>query len=180
MQRITSVEPQSATGRTHDLFQTVQGVFEMVPNVAKVMAHSPAVLDGFLAFSAAMAQASIGGKLHHQIKQATSEANACDYCKSVLTALGPAGGLSDAELLAGRSAQSPDARTDAALKFARAVLQTQGKVSDNDLAAARAGSLNDADLVEVVASVVLGCFTNFLNNVADTKLDVPRVEPLAA
>ena len=32
----------------------------------------------------------------------------------------------------------------------------------------------------VVASVVLGCFTNFLNNVADTDLDIPMAEPIEA
>jgi hypothetical protein len=30
------------------------------------------------------------------------------------------------------------------------------------------------------ASVVLGCFTNFLNNVADTELDIPKAEPVEA
>ena len=32
--------------------------------------------------------------------------------------------------------------------------------------------------VEIVASVVVGCFTNFLNNVADTTLDIPQAESL--
>ena len=35
-------------------------------------------------------------------------------------------------------------------------------------------------IVLTVASVVLGCFTNFLNNVADTELDIPRAEPVPA
>lgn len=35
-------------------------------------------------------------------------------------------------------------------------------------------------MVEIVASVVLGCFTNFLNNMADTELDFQKAEPVEA
>ena len=59
------------------------------------------------------------------------------------------------------------------------MLETRGKVSDADLRAVRAAGFTDAAVVEVVASVVAGCFTNFLNNVADTPLDVPAAVPLA-
>ncbi len=49
MQRLDSVNPQVATGRTKELFDTVQQAFGMIPNTARVMANSPAVLDSFLA-----------------------------------------------------------------------------------------------------------------------------------
>ncbi len=38
----------------------------------------------------------------------------------------------------------------------------------------------DGEIVEIVASVVLGRFTNFLNNVADMDLDLQKAEPVAA
>ena len=180
MQRLASIDPARVTGRTKELLETVHSAFGMVPNVATVLANSPAALDAFLAFSTAMSGAGIGGKLHHQIKQTTSEANACTYCASVLTALAPAGGLTAADVTAGRAAASPDPKTDAALKFAKAVMAAHGKVTDADLAAVRAAGFTDAGVVEIVVSVVLGCFTNFVNNAADTALDVPRVELLAA
>ena len=67
MQRLNSVNPQVAQGRTKELLDTVQQAFGMIPNTAKVMANSPAVLDSFLAFSTAMSGAKIGGKLHNQV-----------------------------------------------------------------------------------------------------------------
>ncbi|MCA9208680.1 MAG: hypothetical protein KDA55_10010, partial [Planctomycetales bacterium] len=63
---------------------------------------------------------------------------------------------------------------------AQAVLDNRGKVTDAQLAAAQAAGFDDGEIVEIVASVVLGCFTNFLNNVADTELDIPRAEPVPA
>lgn len=180
MQRIQSVEPSQAQGRTRELLETVEKAFGVIPNVAKVMANSPAVLDSFLALTTAMGGVTIGGKLHHQIKLATSEANTCDYCNSILTHLGKKGGFSATDLIDGRKASSADVRTDAALKFAKTVLDSHGRVSDEEVQAIRNAGFSDTEVVEIVASVVVGCFTNFLNNVADTTLDIPQVEPLEA
>jgi alkylhydroperoxidase family enzyme len=180
MQRIQAIEPQHAQGRTRELLAAVEGAFGVIPNAAKVMANSPAVLESFLVLSTAMGKAQIGEKLHTQIKLATSEANACSYCTSILCAIGPKAGLTAADLIAGRSATSQETRTDAALKFARSVLENRGQVSNDDLSAVRKAGFADAEIVEIVASVVVGCFTNFLNQVADTTLDIPKAEPLSS
>ncbi|HMS17773.1 MAG TPA: carboxymuconolactone decarboxylase family protein [Planctomycetota bacterium] len=178
MQRIPSVHPEAAQGSARELLDTVQRAFGLIPNAAKVMAHSPAVLRGFLGFSTAMAEVSIGAKLHAQVKLLTSETNGCEYCSSILSATAGSAGLTDDDILAGRTGRSDERRTKAALTFAHEVLQRGGKVRDQDLALVREAGFSDAEIVEVVASVVLGCFTNFLNNVADTELDIPRAAPV--
>lgn len=180
MQRLKSVNPHVAQGRTKELLDTVQQAFGVIPNTARMMANSPAVLDSFLAFSTAMGGAQIGPMLHNQVKLTTSETNSCDYCTSILSAVAPSAGLSAADILAGRTGQTEDRRTKAALTFAHSVLESRGKVSDQQLTAVREAGFSDADIVEIVASVVLGCLTNFLNNVADTDLDIPRAEPVLA
>ena len=180
MQRLNSVSPQVATGRTKELLETVQQAFGMVPNTARVMANSPAVLESFLAFSGAMGGVGIGTKLHNQLKLTTSETNSCSYCTSILSAVAPSAGLTADDILAGRTGQSEDLHTKAALAFANDVLETRGKVSNQQLTAVRNAGFGDSEIVEIVASVVLGCFTNFLNNVADTDLDIPKAEPVAA
>ncbi len=180
MQRIQSIEPSKAQGRTKELLETVQQAFGVIPNTARMMANSPAVLDSFLAFSTAMGAAKIGAKLHNQVKLITSETNSCDYCTSILSAIAPSAGLSAADILAGRTGNADDRRTKAALAFANNVLESRGKVSNQQLAAVRIAGFGEAEIVEIVASVVLGCFTNFLNNVADTELDIPKAEPVDA
>ena len=180
MSRIQHVAPEVATGKTKGLLNTVQQAFGVVPNTARVMANSPAVLESFLGFSTAMGGVKIGAKLHNQLKLTTSETNSCDYCTSILSAIAPSAGLSAADILSGRTGQSVDRRTKAALAFANDVLETRGKVSDLQLDAVRQAGFGDTEIVEIVASVVLGCFTNFLNNVANTDLDIPRAEPVTA
>lgn len=180
MQRLNSVNPETAEGRQKELLDTVETAFGMVPNTTRVMANSPAVLESFLGFSQAMGSAAIGEKLHNQLKLSTSETNSCDYCTSILSAVAPSAGLSADEILAGRTGNSEDRRAKAALSFANDVLESRGKVSDQQLTDVRDAGFDDAEIVEIVASVVLGCFTNFLNNVADTELDIPKAEPIEA
>ena len=180
MQRLNSVNPENATGRQKELLDTVESAFGMVPNTAKVMANSTAVLESFLAFSQAMGNTAIGEKLHNQVKLSTSESNSCDYCTSILSAVAPSAGLSAEDILAGRTGNSDDRRTKVALAFANDVLESRGKVSDLQLADVREAGFSDGEIVEIVTSVVLGCFTNFLNNVADTELDIPQAEPVEA
>lgn len=180
MQRLHSVDSDRAQGRVRELYDAVEKAFGSIPNAVRVMANSPVVLESYLAFGSAMGGVAIGEKLHNQVKLNTSESNSCDYCTSILCAIGPASGLSAEDILAGRSGEARDARTQAALSFAEAVLDERGKVTDEQLAAVREAGFGDGEIVEIVASVVLGCFTNFLNNVADTELDIPQAEPLAA
>jgi uncharacterized peroxidase-related enzyme len=178
MPRLTAIELSKASGRAKELFVTVESAFGTVPNVAKLMANSPSVLESFLVFSAAMNGTKIGDKLLHQIKLATSEANTCDYCNSILTHLGKQRGILIEEMLEGRKAHSHDPKTDAALKFAKAVLETHGRIETEELQAVRKAGFDDTEIVEIVAGVVAACFTNFLNNVAETELDIPRAEPV--
>jgi alkylhydroperoxidase family enzyme len=113
------------------------GAFGVIPNTARVMANSPAVLDSVLAFNTAMGGARIGPKLHNQVKLTASETNTCDYCTSIVSAVAPLAGLSAADILAGRTGHSEDRQTKAALAFAHNVPENRDKVSDQQLAAVR-------------------------------------------
>lgn len=78
-----------------------------------------------------------------------------------------------------RDARSGDARREAGLQFARAVVADRGRVSDASLAAVRAARFDDAEIVEIVANVALNILTNYINHVAETAIDFPPV-PAAA
>ena len=130
MQRLISVDPQVAVGRTKEQLDTVQQAFGMFPNAARVMANSTAVLDSFLAFSTAMGGARIGEKLLNQLKLTTSETNSCSYCTSILSAVAPSAALTADDILAGRIGNSQDRRTKAALALANDVLESRGKVTN--------------------------------------------------
>ena len=76
---------------------------------------------------------------------------------------------------AARDGRSSDARAAAALRFARRVAEAHGRVSDADLAALRDADYDEGAVIEIVVTVALNALTNYVNNVAQTDIDFPKV-----
>lgn len=178
MPRLTAVNPTEATGKTKDLFAAVNAKLGMVPNMMRTMAASPAVLEAYLGFSGTL-NSTLDAREREQIALAVAEANGCDYCAAAHSLIGKMVGLAPEAILAARQAAAASPRQQALLTLAVAVANSRGKVSDAELAAARAAGLDDAAIAEVVANVALNVFTNFFNNVAQTTIDFPKPAPLA-
>jgi alkylhydroperoxidase family enzyme len=88
--------------------------------------------------------------------------------------------LSDEAVLASRRGRSSDAKADAALRFARAVLETRGSVGDDEVRAVRDAGFGDREISEIVAHVALNVLTNFFNKVAQVEVEFPAAQPLSA
>ena len=54
MSRIIPIDVDSATGRLKGLFDGIEKGFGRIPNLLKVMGHSPALLEVYLSFMTAM------------------------------------------------------------------------------------------------------------------------------
>ena len=60
-------------------------------------------------------------------------------------------------------------------RFARRVAESRGRIADADLAALRAAGFDEAGTIEIVINVALNVLTNYVNNVAGTDIDFPKV-----
>jgi len=180
MNRITTIDPLTATGPTAQLFAGVKAKLGVVPNLMRTFAHSPAVLEAYLGFSGKLGQGVLPAAVREQLALVIGETNECEYCLSAHTLLGKGAGLSPDAILAARRAEAADPKVAAILQFARAVVAARGQVSDDQLTAVRAAGATDAEIVEVVAHVAVNVLTNYMNNVARTVVDFPRAQPLGA
>lgn len=72
-------------------------------------------------------------------------------------------GLSNESIPAAREAIADDAKIDAALKFAKTVVEKLGKVSDEDVARVKNAGFDDGAM----------------NGIAETEIDFPKVELFA-
>lgn len=179
MARLTALNPDSATGKTKALFDAVQTKMGRVPNMMRTMGNSPALLEAYLNFSTALGNNSLGAKLREQLALTVAEANNCDYCLAAHSFVAEnVVHLSPATIEASRTLSPIDERTDAALTFARQLVDQQGHVSDEDVAAVRAAGFTEAQVGEIVGQVALSIFTNYFNNTAGTTLDFPAVPVL--
>jgi uncharacterized peroxidase-related enzyme len=179
MSRLHTVDPAVAQGKAKELLDAVKAKMGAVPNLTRVMANSPAVLEAYLGFSGALAGgSSLGGRLREQIALAVGQANGCEYCLAAHNFLAKRAGVDDDRRIANRLGGDPDPKTDAALKFARRVVERRGQVSDQDVAAVRDAGWSDAEIAEIVAETSLNVFTNWLNNTARTVVDFPAAPAL--
>jgi len=180
MSRIPPIDSEDLSDSSRALVEQVQSKWGWVPNLIQTLAHSPAALDAYLSLSGALARGGLSSELREQIALAVAEANQCDYCLAAHQAIGKSVGLSDEEIVDGRRGESPDRRTDAALRFARLVVQKRGWIDDEDIRRLRDAGFGNAQIVEIVAHVGLNLFTNYFNHVAGTEVDFPVASALSA
>ena len=175
MSQLKAIEPSQATGKAKDLLDAVKGKLGLVPNMTRVMVNSPAVLEGYLGFSGALATGSLDPKIREQIALITAQSNHCDYCLSAHSTIGKMVGLTPSEIAGSREGKGSNSRSTAVLKFATRVLDAKGHIKDEDVLAAREAGLNDGEIAEVIANVALNVFTNYFNSAAKVDIDFPKV-----
>lgn len=176
MTRLHAVSPEKATGKTKELFNGIQSKLGMVPNMMRTMGNSSAVLEGYLQLSGALGHGTLGAKTGELIALVVAETNACDYCLSAHSFIGEKlVGIDTPSLTAAREGKSGNTKTEAALKFAQALVTKRGSVNDADVNAVKAAGYSDGEVGEIVAHVALNILTNYLNKTAQTDIDFPVV-----
>ncbi|HET9488494.1 MAG TPA: carboxymuconolactone decarboxylase family protein [Methylomirabilota bacterium] len=180
MARLNAVDTATASSKITELFGQVEKKLGRVPNMMRTMAVSPTVLEAYLSFSGALAGGALPPRLREQIALTVGEANRCEYCLSAHTAIGKRLGLTEDEVAASREAAAGDPKVQTALRFARALVERRGEVTDAELARVREAGWSDGELAEIIAHVALNVFTNYFNIAAGTDIDFPRVPVGAA
>ena len=176
MPRIQPIDLEKAQPKAKALLEGVNKSLGITPNIMRTMAQSPATLEAYLGFGKALSGASISPQLREQIALTVAGENSCGYCASAHTAIGTKLGVDTEELTANLKGLSADAKTEAALEFARQIVIERGWVSDDDLKRIREAGYTEGEITEIVATVAQNLFSNYFNHIADTEVDFPRVE----
>ena len=175
MSRLPAIQIEAATGKARELLEAVQAKLKITPNMTRVMANSPAVLEAYLSFSGALSHGLLDAKLREELALEVGEQNSCQYCVSAHTAIGKMTGLSDSEIDDARDAKSAFAKNTAALRFAREIVAKNGRTTDADIETIRRAGFSDGEIAEVIAHVALNIFTNYFNNTAGVEVDFPKI-----
>jgi uncharacterized peroxidase-related enzyme len=175
MPRMRQIEVEQASGLVRNLFGKVEKSLGLIPNMFRCMANSTMGFDGFLKLNASLMAGKLGGRLQKLVILATSEFNGCEYCVAAHTKMAQDGNLlTDQECLDARRFQAADPREAAILGFVRHVLETKGKVTDGDLAALRNKGFEDEEMVEILGTMALATYTNYISSVGQPDLDFPE------
>src|SRR5262249_10276184 len=112
----------AAPAASRPLLETVRKQLGSAPNLFRLVALSPAALEGFLSLQTALGKGQLSAPTRTRIALAVAEVNGCSYCLSAHTYLAKnLARLDDAEILANREGASQDPKADAAVHFAAKV-----------------------------------------------------------
>lgn len=175
MPRMESLKPESVPADSKPTLDAFTKNIGFTPNMMATFAASPIAFNAWAALFGGMSKA-LDVKTRDSIGLTVSEVNGCNYCLTVhsytaehMAKLGPD------EIILARKGHATDSKRDAAVQFARKVIETRGNVSDTDVAAVRDAGYTDANIMEIVGLVAMYSLTNFINNVSNPDKDFPAV-----
>jgi uncharacterized peroxidase-related enzyme len=168
MSRTVVLTPEQVPAESKQTLDTFTRNIGFTPNMMAAFAQSPIAFNAWATLLGSLSKA-LDVKTRDSIGLAVSEVNGCNYCLTVHSFT--------AEHMAKLPGHATDPKRDAAVQFARKVVETRGQVSDADLKEVRDVGYTDANIIEIIALVAMYSLTNFFNNVFDPEKDFPLVTP---
>lgn len=172
MPRMHPLDPQDAPSASRPLLADIVARHGATGPMVATMAHSPALLQGYLELSRAMKRVKLPRTLSEKVSLAVQEWIGCEVCQQAHTAAGQAAGLTAVDIELARQGAATDAR-EALLTYAVRVLTEPSSVTDADVEELRAHGWSDRILADVVGLVALNQLTGSFNLVAGVPLDRP-------
>ncbi len=169
---VSYVPTAEAAEKIRPLFEKVESRGHEVPNFLRVLAHSPEILEGFIALNGAMSQMKLDPKLRELAYLRASEINGCGYCLAHHKKSGRKAGLSERQANETESSSSEELYDE----LQRDVLQyaeeaTSTVIVTDELFDRLKEKLSEQELVELAATVALA---NFTNRISETlRLELP-------
>lgn len=175
MSRLPIHSVDSAPEPSRDALKALEAKVGKVLNIYGGMAHSPAVLNAYVALNATITEhSSLDAATREAIALAVGAANDCSYCQAAHTMVGRGAGLSDDQMLQIRRGDvEGDGRLAAIVAVAREAATDVGSVSDTTWRAALDAGWFDTEVADAFASVAANLFTNYFNHFAAIELDLP-------
>ncbi|MGC0251711.1 carboxymuconolactone decarboxylase family protein [Pseudactinotalea sp. Z1748] len=169
MPRLTRLTPDTAVGAARDLLGDLVSRHGRVSDMVATMAHSPAVLGGYLQLSRAMKRAKLDRKISERISIAIHEKQGCDLCLEAHIDAARGLGVDDDEIERARAGTSEDPAIAAIIELGLQVYREPTAITDEQIERLRGAGYRDREIADVVGVVSLNILTGAFNLVAGLK-----------
>lgn len=166
MRNLTALTRDEAPGKSRDLLDDIIGRHGSAGEMVSTMAHSPALLQGYLDLSRAMKRIKIPRPLSEKISLALQEWIGCATCGDAHAQAGRAAGLTETDITLARQGAATDARETAVIAFALRVLTEPSSITTEDVTELRDHGCSDRVIAEIAGLVTLNILTGSFNLVA--------------
>ncbi len=176
MPRIAPLAPDAAPPAVRAAYDRFLAERGNIPNMFRTLAYRPEFMTATEAFlTAVMTTGTLPRVMKELVSVRVSMLNATDYCRASHTMLAKKFGAGDDALAAtvarplAPSSDALEARTQAALTFADAVVAGSKSLTDEDFAALRP-HFDEGEIVELTGVIAAFMFFNTFNNALDVEI----------
>ncbi|MDA3630938.1 carboxymuconolactone decarboxylase family protein [Saccharopolyspora oryzae] len=168
MRRLKALEPAEAPAKSREQLEEIIARHGSAGEMIRTMAHSPALLQGYLSLSRAVKRIKLPRALSEKISLAVQEWLGCETCLNAHREAAKEAGLTDSDIALARQATSTDPREAELIAFALKVLVEPAAITDEEISALTGNGWSDHAIADVVGLVVLNQLTGTFNLVAGT------------
>lgn len=166
MPRLTRLTPDTAVGASRDLLAELVSRHGEVGDMVSTMAHSPAVLGGYLQLSRAMGRAKLDRGISERISIAIQTLQGCRLCLDAHVSAARRTGVDEREIERARTGTSEDPGIAAIIALALQVYREPASITDAQVIAVREHGYSDRATADVVGVVALNILTGAFNLLA--------------
>ena len=166
MPRFSRLTPSSAVGASRELLGELVERHGTVGDMVSTMAHSPAVLGGYLQLSKAMRRVKLDRKISELISIAVQSQQGCGMCLGSHVEAARSLGLSEDAITAAQQGTSGIPAIAAMIRLGLQVYREPTSITDAEIDELRAFGYSDREIADVVGVVSLNILTGAFNLVA--------------
>ncbi|GAA3246304.1 MULTISPECIES: carboxymuconolactone decarboxylase family protein [Streptomyces] len=166
MPRLTRLTPDTAVGASRDLLADLVSRHGRIGDMVSTMAHSPAVLGGYLQLSRAMGRAKLDRRTSERISIAVQVLQGCGLCLDAHVGAARALGVDEDEIERARAGTSADPAIAAIITLALQIYREPTSITDEQVIALREHGYSDRAIADVVGVVALNILTGAFNLLA--------------
>ncbi|MFI6322016.1 carboxymuconolactone decarboxylase family protein [Nonomuraea sp. NPDC050556] len=130
------------------------------------MAHSPAVLGGYLELNRALKRAKLDRRVSERISLAVQERQGCDLCLNAHADAARSLGVSEDEIALAKKGTSADPKIAAMVAFGYLVYTEPASITDEQMNELRSFGYSEREIADVVGVVAINVMTGAFNLVA--------------
>lgn len=173
VQRIAPYEVGNGSERSDKALTDIGRMFGgYVPNLHKVLARSPAVVEAFEAMRRLLQDTKISALERELISIEVSRRSGCDYCMTAHTYFADRMKLGAEDIeRARRGKLVTDPRLALVQRATHRILDHKGRLPESELDEIRAAGMGDDQLIEVIAVIGWYVMSTYTNNLAQTEID---------
>jgi uncharacterized peroxidase-related enzyme len=163
----------SAPETSKPALEQLEKAFGFLPNIAAALANSPKLINSLVSVFQQVHSSSLSEQEIQVVLLTDAVVNSCEYAVAFHTALALQQGVKREEIDAIRDRRTPTNRRLAALStIARALIETRGRLSEQESDAFLEAGFNNEQILEVIAIVAASTITNYAGSVTNPPLDV--------